>query len=80
MTAITIPTSLKSSFGVSEPATVCDEQGNVLGYYTPVREATPEDYAWAKEHFTPELIAEARKQEGGYTTAEVLEHLNSLER
>jgi hypothetical protein len=80
MTAITIPSSLKASFGVSEPATVCDEQGNVLGYYTPAREATAEDYAWAKQYFTPEMIAEARKQEGGYSTAEVLEHLKNLER
>jgi hypothetical protein len=80
MTAITIPSSLKPSFGVTEPAAVCDEQGNVLGYYTPVREATSEDYEWAQQHFTPEMIAEARKEEGGFTTAEVLEHLKSLER
>lgn len=80
MTTIRIPSSLKASFRVSEPTTVCDEQGNVLGYYTPAREATPEDYEWARKYFTPEMIAEARKQEGGYTTAEVLEHLKKLER
>jgi hypothetical protein len=80
MTAITIPSSLKPSFGVTEPAAVCDEQGNVLGYYTPVSEATAADYEWASQHFSPEAVAAARKQLGGVTTAEVLAHLKSLER
>lgn len=56
MSAITIPDSLVSSFAVSGPTSIRDESGRVLGYYTPVREATPEDYEWAKSQFSPEEI------------------------
>lgn len=56
MSTITIPDSLVSSFVVSEPSSVRDESGKVLGYYTPIREATAEDYEWAKSQFTAEEI------------------------
>ena len=35
MNAIRIPAALKSSFGVTEPARVYDDEGKLLGYYTP---------------------------------------------
>jgi hypothetical protein len=81
MTAITIPASMKPLFGqVSESVSVQDEQGNVLGFYTPMRSATKEDYEWARKQFTPEEIDAARRDPGGFTTQEVFEHLNRLSR
>lgn len=81
MTAITIPASIKPLFGqVSEPVSVQDEQGNVLGFYTPMRPATKEDYEWARKQFTLEQIEDARREPGGFTTKEVLEHLSRLAR
>jgi hypothetical protein len=81
MTAITIPASIKPLFGqVSEPVSVQDEQGNVLGFYTPMRQATKEDYEWARKQFTPDEIEAARREPGGFTTQEVLEHLSRLSR
>lgn len=78
MSAITIPESLKSSFGVTEETPVCDEHGNVLGFYTPVCQGTKEDYEWARQQFTKEDIEAARNEQGGYTTAEVLAYLRNL--
>ena len=81
MTAITIPTSMKPLFGqVSEPVSVRDEQGNVLGFLTPMRQATKEDYEWARQQFTEQELEAARREPGGFTTQEVLEHLNRLSR
>lgn len=81
MTAITIPASIQPLFGqVSEPVSVRDEQGNLLGFYTPMRQATKEDYEWARKQFTEAQIDAARREPGGFTTQEVLEHLNRLSR
>ncbi|HZL91491.1 MAG TPA: hypothetical protein VFB96_24190 [Pirellulaceae bacterium] len=81
MTAITIPASMKPLFGqVSEPVSVRDEQGNVLGFFTPMRQATQEDYEWARQQFTEQEIEAARSEPGGFTTQEVLDHLSRLSR
>lgn len=81
MTAITIPASITPLFGqVAEPVPVMDEQGNVLGFYTPMRQATKEDYEWARQQFTQAEINAARREPGGFTTEEVLEHLSRLAR
>jgi hypothetical protein len=55
------------------------EEGKLVGTFTPRREATPEDYEWARQQFTADEIAKARSEPGGYTTIEVLEHLRKLE-
>jgi hypothetical protein len=53
-----------------EPIQVCDARGNVLGYVSPL--------------WTEEEIADARRRlasdEPRYTTAQMLDHLRSLER
>jgi len=54
--------------------------GRLVGLFTPLREATLEDYEWARQQFTVEEIEAARKEPGGFTTAPVLEHLRQLER
>jgi hypothetical protein len=52
--------------------------GRLVGLFTPLRDGMPEDYEWARQHFTKEEIEAARNEQGGYTTAEVLTYLQSL--
>jgi hypothetical protein len=81
MNLITIPASLADSFKGTEPTQVCDEQGKVLGYYTPVREYKPlrepteEDYKWAMEQVTPELIEASLKSGPGRPFEEIIADL-----
>ena len=73
MTAITIPASIQPLFGqVSEPVSVQDEQGNVLGFYTPMRQATKEDYEWAQSQFTDEELERGRNSGPGRPLADIL--------
>ena len=75
MDAIRIPAELERSFGVQEPARVFDEKGNLLGYYTPVREATDEDYKWAMEAVSEEEIERSLKSGPCRPFAEVIAEL-----
>lgn len=78
MTAITIPASMKPLFGhVSEPVSVQDEQGNVLGFYTPLGQATTEDYDWAKRQFTAEELQRSLASGIAGTTDEVLRKIGA---
>jgi hypothetical protein len=78
MTAITIPASMKPLFGqLSEPVSVQDEQGNVLGFYTPVTQASKEDYEWAKKQFTAEELQRSRASGIAGTTDEVLRKIGA---
>ena len=61
MNPITIPANLVPAFGGPEPARVCDESAKVLGYYTPVREATEANYEWALSQITEEEIEASRR-------------------
>lgn len=49
--------------------------GLLLGLFTPMREGTPEDYAWAHEQFTVEEIEQARNSGPGKPLAEILADL-----
>ena len=75
MSTITIPASLQSAFGVSEPTRVCDERGNVLGYYTPLPEATDEDYEWLMKQVTPEQLEASLNSGPGRPASEVIAEL-----
>jgi hypothetical protein len=75
MSAITIPSSLKSVFGGNEPTKVCDEEGNVLGYYMPRREATAEDYAWALQNVTTDELEYSLSTGPGRPLAEIIADL-----
>ena len=75
MNAITIPDALKSSFGVAEPSCVCDEEGNLLGYYTPVPDATDDDYQWAMESVTSEEIERSLRSGPCRPFAEIIAEL-----
>jgi hypothetical protein len=76
MSSITIPDSLKSTFVSAAPSRVCDEQGNVLGYYTPRRQATEEDYAWALQSITKEEIEASLASGPGRPFAEIIADLH----
>ena len=76
MSAITIPANIKPLFAqVSEPVSVTDEQGNVLGFYTPMWQATKEDYARAESLFTSQEIEEGRRSGSGRPLKDILTDL-----
>ena len=49
--------------------------GRLVGLFTPLREGTPDDYAWARAQFTEEEIEEARKSGPGRPLADILADL-----
>jgi hypothetical protein len=75
MSSITIPDSLKSAFVGTASVQVCDKDGNILGYYTPRREATEEDYAWAMQRFTKEDIEASLQSGPGRPASEIIPEL-----
>lgn len=75
MNPITIPASLVPSFGGSEQVRVCDESGRMLGYYTPLREGTDEDYQWAMNQITKEEIEASLNSGPGRPLADVIADL-----
>ncbi len=78
MTAITIPASIQPLFGqVSEPVSVQDEHGNVLGFYTPANQAAKADYEWAKQQFTAEELQRSLASGIAGTTDEVLSQIGA---
>jgi hypothetical protein len=63
---------------LTEPCTrveVRTEDGKLVGLFTPQREATPEDYEWARQQFTPEEIEAARNSGPGRPLAEIMGEL-----
>ena len=77
MNPIIIPASLVPAFRDSEQARICDEEGNVLGYYTHLREATDEDYEWAMNAITKEEIEASLASGPGRPLAEILADLRA---
>jgi hypothetical protein len=77
MSTITIPASLASAFAVGKPSRICDENGNVLGYYTPRREATEEDYEWAFKNITKEEIEASENSGPGRLLSEIIADLRA---
>ncbi len=83
MTVLTADDVLLSRLrGVYEPVEIRDPSGKVLGHYTPA--LTPEEaarYARIKGLFDlEEAERAAADQHPGYTFAEVMQHLKSLEK
>ena len=76
MTTITIPAALQPAFVVTEQTRVCDAQGNILGYYTPTREATDADYEWLMNEITAEEIEFSLKSGTGRPLKEILDELH----
>jgi hypothetical protein len=82
MNTITVDTSLQESLvGLSGLTQVCDEQGAVIGYFSPASHASPEAYAQAAAHFDPhEMKDRKRSQERGRSTSEILNRIESLDK
>jgi hypothetical protein len=60
-------------------AELCDSSGRLLGYFTPA--ANRDLYATAEiPPIDEEELQRREHEQGGYTTAEVLEHLEKLSR
>ena len=66
---------------LDQPAEIQDAGGNIIGYFTPINHEEARLYREAAARFEPEQMQQ-RKDSGakGFTTAEVLEHLKSLEK
>jgi hypothetical protein len=60
---------------------ICDEAGRTLGYFLPPELHRRLRYAWAKQQFSNEEGAEARReleQAGGLRTADAIDFLRGL--
>ena len=75
MNTITIPASFRAAFIDAKPSRICDESGNILGYYTPRREATEKDYEWLMNHVTDEEIEASDKSGPGRPASEIIPEL-----
>jgi hypothetical protein len=62
---------------VREPTRICDENGNILDYYTPRREATEEDYEWAMNYFKLEDIEASGRSGPGRPLSEMVAELRA---
>ena len=63
--------------GLGEPTEIRDASGHLMGYFTP-RVCRQALYDEAKAQFDPvEMKRRKDMRDAGYTTAEVLEHLQS---
>jgi hypothetical protein len=63
---------------LSEPNATVEvrtEDGKLVGVFTPRREATAEDYAWARQQFTAEEIEASRKSGPGRPLADIMTDL-----
>lgn len=81
MIAVTLDQSLHEKLeSLREPAEIRDSAGNVVGYYTPASQQEAGLYARARQQFDVDEM-KRRKESGGrgYTTAEVIDHIRSLE-
>ena len=73
MTKITVPGDFgKQLVQTQDCAVLCDDAGQVIGYFTPAFSEFAESY------ISEEELARREKEEPLYTTEEVLAHLRSL--
>lgn len=73
---IPIPADLKALLlNQTTPVELVDDDGNVVGYYTPPSSAPQPGEEWPTGE---EIAAKAKSAKRWYTTAEVIAHLRSL--
>jgi hypothetical protein len=78
MRKITLDAETRSKLAPgAEEIELCDERGITLGYYVPADEFREMMYAWAQKLFDEAEVERARRETGGYTTAEALAELES---
>ena len=74
--SIVIDSALAAKFeGQSEETVVKTEDGRIVGLFTPVREGTAEDYAWAMAQVTEEEIQASLNSGPGRPLADILAEL-----
>jgi hypothetical protein len=85
MTRLTVDSSMKEKLTSSGLLTeVCDESGQTIGYFHPVRSQggeepiTEEIRKWADEVISGDEIDEALNEPGGCTTEELIQELKQL--
>ena len=81
MVAVTVDSTIRSQFAdAPSQVEVRDEQGMLLGYFTPAWLGTAEDYRRARAQIDrAELERRKKSDEPCYSTAEVLDYLKTLE-
>jgi hypothetical protein len=62
--------------GLAEPLVLCDEQGRILGRFTPIAESSLDEAV--EPEITEEELKARESETQSYTTAEVLAHLEKL--
>ncbi len=79
MTKVIVDAALRSRLhNLDSALELCDEDGRTLGHFVPAPEDLRWAYDWARTAFTEDEIERAQQEEGGRTTAEVLERLRRL--
>jgi hypothetical protein len=72
------PTTLTALGNLGHFAEFCGPSGRILGYFTPAAER--ELYAEADIPIDEDELLRRKHEEGSFTTAEVLDHLEKLSR
>jgi hypothetical protein len=76
MSRVTLDQSLRSKLNDLESQTeICDEAGQIVGYYVPATWHRKMLYAWAKIQFTDDELEMARQQAGGRSLSAILADL-----
>lgn len=81
MTRVTIDSSLQAKLhGLESELELCDESGRTVGFVLPPDLHRQLMYAWAKTMVDEETVQRSLSQPGGLSTAQVLDHLDQLEK
>ena len=82
MTSVTANEAVLAVLGsVKELTEIRDPSGKVIGFFAPIAVEHAQHYANAAARIDPAAIQRAKEEKGpGRTTAEVLQHLKSLEK
>lgn len=83
MSKVIVDSQLKAKLADRQQSIeLCEESGETIGFFVPRDQYLRLLYAEAKTHFTQEELDAARedyRQNGGVTTAELLDHLRRLD-
>lgn len=80
MVAVTVDSKTRSQFAdAASQIEVRDEQGELLGYFTPAWLGTADDYRRARERIDRAELERRKASQGpGITTKELMDRLHSL--
>jgi myo-inositol catabolism protein IolC len=76
MSKIVLDSSLRSKLnGLQETLEICEENGQVQGYFLPAELFRQYFYAWLKSQVSDQELAELRNQTGGKPLDEIWKNL-----